>query len=111
MSHGVAYNGIHQVCLVEADGIHGLVTGSYGSQRGSEIGQLSWPRRLAVDEDSQFIFVADHCNRRVVLLSRTLEFVRYFREGMLRPRRLYLHQATRRLFVGQSHGFIAVIQL
>ena len=86
-------------------------TGSYGSQRGSEIGQLSWPRRLAVDADSQFIFVADHCNRRVVLLSPTLEFVRYFREGMLQPRRLYLHQATRRLFVGQSHGFIAVIQL
>jgi len=82
VSHGVAYNGIHQVCLVEA-----------------------------VDENSQFIFVADHSNRRVVLLSPTLEFVRYFREGMLRPRRLYLHQATRRLFVGQSHGFVAVIQL
>ena len=111
VSHGVCYNGIHQVCLVEADGIHGQVTSSYGSRRGSESGQLSMPRRLAVDADSQFIFVADHSNRRVVLLSPTLEFVRYFREGMLRPRRLYLHQATRRLFVGQSHGFVAVIQL
>jgi len=108
VSHGVAHDGVHRVCLVDGEG---RVTRSYGGQRGSGVDQLSWPRRFTVDEDSQFIFVADHCNRRVVLLSPTLEFVRYFREELSRPRRLYLHRATRRLFVGQSHGYVVVIQL
>ena len=64
-----------------------------------------------MDKDSQFIFVADQSNHRVVLLSPTLEFVRYLSEGLAGPRRLYLHQATRRLFVGQLGGGVTVIQL
>ena len=108
LSHGAAYHGIHQVSVVD---VEGRVMNSYGGHRGSDVGQLSWPRRLAVDGDSRFIFVADYCNRRVVLLTPTLEFVRYFSDGLSRPRRLYLHQATRRLFVAESHGFVSVIQL
>ena len=81
-------------------------------RRGSDVGQLRCPCHLAVDKDSQFIFVADQVNRKVALLSPTLEFVRYVSEGLSYPHRLYFHQATRRLFVGQSpfHG-VAVIQL
>jgi len=97
-----------RVCIVD-DG--GGVTRSYGGQRGSGVGQLDRPRHLAVDEDSQFVFVADTCNDRVVVLSPTLEFLRYISEGLSGPQRLYLHQATRRLYVGQRNRDVAVIQL
>jgi len=63
-----------------------------------------------VDKDSQFIFVAEQRNNRVALLSPTLEFVRYI-ERLFWPLRLYFHQATRRLFVGQYYGDVSVIQL
>jgi len=108
----VCHGGIHlhRVCIVDDDG---RVTRRYGGQqRGSGIGQLNWPMmHLAVDEDSQFIFVADYYNDRVVVLSMTLQFVRYISEGLSVPCRLYLHQATRRLYVGQWNRDVAVIQL
>jgi len=97
----------HRVCLVGDDG---KVTRSYGLKRGSGVGELKEPCHLAVDKDSQFIFVADHDNARVVLLSPTIEFVRYI-EGPSYPRRLYFHQATRRLFVCQSGRSVIVIRL
>jgi len=98
------------VCLVD---VEGRVTRSYGGQRGRGVGQLAVPWHLAVDEDSQFIFVADCSNHRVVLLSPTLEFVRQFSEGMFGAWRLCFHQTTRRLFVGEcvGGGRVAVIQL
>ena len=105
--HSVSDSDLHRVCVV---GDVGKVTRSYGGQRGSHVGQLNVPCHLAVDKDSQFIFVADHLNGRVVLLSPTLEFVRYI-EGLSEPWRLYFHQATRRLFVGQLSGDVHVIQL
>jgi len=106
----VCHGGIHphRVCIVDDDG---RVTRSYGGQSGAGVGQLNWPCHLAVDEDSQFVFVADSFNDRVVVFSPTLEFVRYISEGLSVPRRLYLHQATRRLYVGQLNHGVAVIQL
>jgi len=100
--HGGVYN-LHRVCLVGDDG---KVTRSYGNQRGSDVGQLDLPCHLAVDKDSQFIFVADHGNDRVVLLSPTLEFVRYFSGEVSDPCRLYLGQSTQRLFVGQRKDIV-----
>ena len=99
---------LHRVCVVGDDG---KVTRSYGGQRGSDVGHLHNPCHLAVDKDSQFIFVADTSNNRVVLLSPTLEFVRYVNEWLAEPFRLYFHQSTRRLFVGQLDGDVTVIQL
>jgi len=104
--HGDWGDDLHRVCLVGDDG---KVTRSYGGQRGSDVGQLHSPRHLAVDKDSQ-CFVADCDNRRVVLLSPTLEFVLYVIEKLSDPCRLYLDQSTRRLFVGQPSG-VVVIQL
>ena len=107
--HGLEVNSPHRVCVVGDDG---KVTRSYGGQWGCDVGQLDCPYHLAVDKDSQFIFVADEDNNRVVLLSPTLEFVRYVSEGLSRPHRLYLHEASRRLFVGQLwYGDVSVIQL
>jgi len=86
---------------VFAAGDDGKVARSYGGQRGTEVGKLDTPHHMAVDKDSQFIFVADQGSGRITLLSPTLEYVRDFSEGLSRPCRLYFHQATRRLFVGQ----------
>jgi len=104
--HG-EWRNLHRVCIVDDDG---RVTRSYGGQRGSDVGQLDSPRHLVVDEDSQFIFVADLSNDRVVMLSPTLEFVRYISDGLSQPHRLYLHHSTRRLYVGHW-GDDVVIQL
>ena len=106
VSHG-RFDSLHRVCVVGDDG---KVTCSYGGLCKCEVGQLNVPCHVAVDKDSQFIFAADHSNQRVVLLSPTLQFVRYIRliEG---PRRLYLHQATRRLFVGHFGDDVTVIHL
>ena len=106
--HGYSSIGFHRVCVVGDDG---KVTHSYGGRNGSDVGQLDCPCHVAVDEDSQFIFVADYGNNRVVLLTPTLEFVRYITERLLGPYRLYFHQSTRRLFVGQFGGGVTVIQL
>ena len=71
---------------------------------------MNAPRHLAVDKDSQFIFVADEYKSRVVLLSPTLELVRYVGERLSYVCRLYLHQPTRRLFEGRSPD-VTIIQL
>jgi len=106
--HGGLWD-LDRVCIVDDDG---RVTRSYGGQRGSDVGQLSSPRHVAVDEDSQFIYVADYDNHRVVLLSPTLEFVRYVSEKVYAPNRLHLNHTTRRLYVAQYLGnVVAVIQL
>ena len=97
------------MCVVDDDG---KVTRSYGGQRDSDVGQLDWPCHLVVDKDSQFIFVADRDNGRVVLLSPTLEFVRYVSEELSVPHRLCFDHTTRRLIVGLWYGGdVAVIQL
>ena len=98
---------LHRVCVVGDDG---KVTRSYGGQRGRRVRQLNEPRHLAVDTDSQFIFVADRYNNRGVLLSPMLEFVRYVIEGLSYAHRLYFHQTTRRLFVGHDARHVTVIQ-
>jgi len=97
---------LHRVCIVDDDG---RVTRSYGGQRGSDVGQLNCPCHMAVDEDSQFIYVADCGNNRVVLLSSTLEFVRYVSEELSWPRPLHLNHTTRRLYVAHDHGNVVVV--
>jgi len=105
--HGV-YGSLNRVCMIDDDG---RVTGSYGREVGSGDGQLRCPSHLAVDEDSQLIFVADDVNARVVVLSPTLQFVRYISEGMYRPKRLHLDQTTRRMYVAQYNLDVTVTQL
>jgi len=108
--HGGENDRLHRVCLVDDKG---KVTRSYGGQSGSDVRQLYYPCHLAVDDDTQFVLVADDFNKRVVMLSPTLEFVRYFREKMrYHPQRLYFHHTTRRLYVGQEWtSDVTVIQL
>jgi len=101
---------LRRVCVVGDDG---NVTYSYGGECGSDVGQLNSPSYLAVDKDSQFIYlgVGDCFNARLMRLSPTLEFEHDVVEDLSFPCRLHFHQTTRRLFVGQWSDGVAVIQL
>jgi len=100
---------LHQVCVVGDDG---KATMSYGGKPGSDVGQLNCPCHLAVDKESQSIFVADRDNHRVVMLSPTLESVRCISEKLPCPLRLYFHDSKQCLYVGHLHiGDVTIIQL
>ena len=71
--HGDIGDPVHRVCRISPDGRH--VVQSHGGQRGSDPGQYIVPRHLAVD-DNEFVFVVDVFNRRVTLLSPTLNYIR-----------------------------------
>jgi len=71
--HGRFDEPVNRVCKISADGRH--VIKSHGGQRGPDIGQYIVPGFLAVD-DNEFVFVVDVGNRRVTLLSPTLDYVR-----------------------------------
>ena len=90
---------IHRVCRMSSDGAH--IVQSHGGQPGSDIGQYDVPYHLAVD-NNEFIFVADRNNRRVTLLSPTLDYVRQVvsrDQVKWKPYRLCLDVARRRLYV------------
>ena len=70
--HGRHGNPVHRVCMISADGRH--IVHSHGGQRGSDTDQYNGPIHLAVD-DNESVFVADCVNRRVTLLSPTLQYV------------------------------------
>jgi len=104
--HGDVGDPVHRVCKISSDGRH--IVQSHGGQRGSDIGQCRWPWHLAVD-DVEFVFLVDFINRRVTLLSPTLEFVRQVvSRDQLKwgPTTLCLDVQRRRLYVADNkdHG-------
>jgi len=97
--HGVICNPVHRVCMISADGRH--IVHSHSGQPGSDTDQYHKHVPLAVD-DNEFVFVADSDNRRVTLLSPTLEYVRQVvsRDQLKgKPLRLYLDTRQRLLYV------------
>jgi len=90
---------VHSVCMISADGCH--IVHSHGGQQGSDIDQYDEPRHLAVD-DNESVFVADPYNRRVTLLSPTLEYVgQVVSPDQLKrdPYSLYFYTQRRHLYV------------
>jgi len=116
--HGGVDDPVNRVCMISADGRH--IVHSHGGQPGSDTDQYSWPAHLAVD-DNEFVFVADDYNRRVTLLSPTLEYVsQVVSRDQLRgdPLRLYLDTRQRLLYVavreyeeGEWRGHAAVFSV
>jgi len=93
---------VHRVCKISSDGRH--VVQSHGRQPGSDTGQYNVPVHLAVD-DTEFVFVVDCGNRRVTLLSPTLEYVRQVvsrDQSKWWPGRLCLDVQRRRLYVADD---------
>jgi len=105
--HGDIGDAVNRVCTVSADGQE--TVRAHGGQPGSETGEYDVPRHLAVD-DNEFAFVADVDNRRVTLLSPTLDFVRHVvSPDKLKwgPDRLHLDVQRRRLYVADNNFFAA----
>jgi len=99
VSHGHLYAPVHRVCIVNADGRH--IVHSHGGPMGSDIGQYHVPRHVAVDSNES-VFVLDILNRRVTLLSPTLDYLReVVAPEQLRwwPYRMSLDVRRRRLYV------------
>jgi len=102
VSHGRTTDTVHRVCKIGADGRD--VVQSHGGQRGPDIGQYDVPIHLAVD-DNEFVFVVDVFNRRVTLLSPTLDYMRQVvtcDDLKWLPRRLCLDIHRRRLYVADN---------
>jgi len=100
--HGNLYDPIHRVCKISSDGCN--IVQSHGGQRGSNIAQYKMPLHLAVD-DNEFVFVVDINNRRVTLLSPTLDYIRQVvsrDQVKWRPGRLCLDVQRRRLYVADN---------
>ena len=110
---------VHRVCMISADGRH--VVHSHGGQPGSRNDQCNWPRHLALDDDSECVFVADRRNVRVKLLTPTLQYVHtVVSRDRLKggPLRLYLDKPQRRLYValdvfngGEWRGYVVVFSV
>ena len=122
--HGGRHNPVRRVCMMSADGRH--IVHSHGGQKGSDTDQYRVPIHLAVD-DNEFAFVADRDNRRVTLLSPTLEYVsqvvsrdqlksepkKRFLDKLLldtqkRPTRVCLDTERRLLYVAESDRYYTV---
>jgi len=100
--HGERGAPMNRVCKVSEDGGH--IINSHGGQPGSDIGQYDVPIHLAVD-DNEFVFVVDTNNRRVTLLSPTLDYKRQVvSRDQLKwlPFRLCLDVQRRRLYVTEN---------
>jgi len=104
--HGGLGDQVHRVCKISADGRH--IIKSYGGQPGLRIDQYNMPVHLVVN-DNEFVFVADNFNRRVTLLSPTLDYIRQVvspddLKGS--PNRLCLDIHRQRLYVADNECFV-----
>ena len=100
--HGGHADPVHRVCTLSPDGRH--VVHSHGGLSGPDTGQYDVPRHLAVD-NNESVFVVDIVNRRVTLLSPTLEYVRQVvspTQLKWSPYRLSLDVRRRRLYVTEN---------
>jgi len=97
--HGGVNDPVNRVCKISPDGAS--IVHSHGGQRGSDTGQYNAPAHVAVDGNG-FVCVVDFNNRRVTVLSPTLDYMRRVvsrRRLMCRPGRLCLDVQRRRLYV------------
>ena len=110
--HGYYDQDNHCVSLVGA--ADGRKFRSYGGIPGADAGQLYVPYHLAVDAEG-CVFVADHHNGRVVVLSPELDFIGCIasqdNELKSHPRRLCLDVQSHLLYVGQDDGTLTALRL
>jgi len=95
-------NGIHRVCLVDANG---KLKTSFGGVKGSDEEHMFGPYYLAVDKNG-CILVNDCNNRRILLLSQDLKFIKEIIPSSVnvlrRAKRMYLDEAAGRLYVADN---------
>jgi len=94
------YGAQHRVCIVDTSG---HIIQSYGGSQGSVVGQLNYPRHLAVDIHDN-VLVADIDNKRVQLLSPTLTYLGNIDipgHQLNDPYTLHFDQLNHRLYIGE----------
>jgi len=100
--HGDRDDAVHRVCKISVDGRD--IVQSHGGPPGSDIGHYNVPYHLTVD-NNDFVIVVDINNRRVKLLSPTLDYIRQVVSPdklKWEPIRLYLDTQRRRLYVADD---------
>ena len=100
--HGRQIDSVHRVCMLSSNGRQ--VVHAHGGQKGSEIGRYNGPLHLALGSN-KFVYVVDCHNRRVTMLSPTLDYIRQVvsrDELKWCPVRLYLDKQRRRLYVADN---------
>ena len=104
--------GLHRVCIVNSIG---TIIQSYGGNKGSGLGQLHSPLRLAVFGGS--IIVSDYNNKRLLLFnSSTLTFIREIMSSDRWPIQMSIDENGNRLYLaentfGYTNGRMKVIDL
>jgi len=91
----------HRVCLIGSDG---SVVKSFGGPPGSGSQQMNAPIQIAVDRN-EFVFVFDQNNRRVLLLTPQMTYVRDVvppQEFTWRPTGVHLDCDRGRLYVARE---------
>ena len=99
---GHDYDAVNRVCVLSDDVTQ--IVQSHGGRWGSDTGQYDVHTHLAVD-DNEFVFVVDVFNRRVTLLSPTLNYLRQVVSSdklKCRPSFLHLDVQRRRLYVADN---------
>jgi len=102
----------HRVTKIEESQVNRvtLEISSYGSEAGERDDQLSNPVYLALEPKHGHVFVADHDNRRVVVLDRNLRRVLLISDlpAECHPTRLCYVEQRCELCVGLSDGSVTV---
>ena len=101
----------HRVLIVNSNGV---IIKSYGGFEGSSKEQLNVPYCLAVDKINNVIFVADHYNNKVQLLSGTelthLGDVTLSTRQLSHPLRLYFDELNSLLYIGEWKGRVLIVK-
>jgi len=93
--------------MVSVVGVDGQVIHSYGQSQTSDVGQMKYPRSLAVTKNDD-ILVADQLNNRILSINRSTGCVQELAlsvdDGIQEPFGLCLDESRGRLYVGEFGG-------
>jgi len=95
---------LSRVVRVGADGKY---RHCFGGEKGNGNNQLNYPCHLALREDKHtymYVIVADNDNHRLMLLDKSMEFVRMMVENFREPHRIWYDSQAHRLYVGECMG-------
>ncbi len=92
-------------------GTEGQIIKSYGGESGGGEGQLDHPSSMAIDINSNHIFVGDLANNKVILFDYDLNYLGQVRTTYLLkyPYSMYFHSSTNRLFIVNEYLPLIVI--
>ena len=112
ISYGMEWHEMNRVCEVD---MTGRMLKAFGSSPGEDVGQLSMPCHVSLDDEERII-VADYLNDRVLLLTKQLMLQRVLVTWHPRPHsddasypgRLHYDRHSGQLLVGLNYGHLDI---